>query len=201
LSIANEMLDTGETVIWRGSPTRGTVLLQSFAGVWFALIFGAFAIVMLNFGVPLIGFPIVLLALACALVIIPPLLQLRKLPSCEYMVTNKRLFIKTGIKKSDLWFAELYNVKEIVVKIGFIDKILGTGKLYPITAEYPYAPKLRAYSRGGMTSLKKVYNITTGAYDEIPEIELYRKSVFHPHLEGIKQPYDFQNLLRQQCGK
>ena len=193
----DEILRAEETVLWRDRPVKATVLLQAFGGVPFALVFGAFAFLMLYSGMPLLGFPIVLLAVACGLVIVPPIWILMKVPSTEYMVTNQRLLIKSGITKYDLWFNEHGNIKDILVKIGIIDKILGTGKLYPITPEYPYAPKLRAYSKGGMYRLKKVSNLTTGAIDEIPEIELYRKSLSHPHIEGIKEPYVVQKLLRE----
>ena len=48
-----------------------------------------------------------------------------------------------------------------------------------------------------MYRLKKVYNLKAEAYDEIPEIELYRKSLLTAHLEGIKEPYAVQKLLRE----
>ncbi len=162
------------------------------------MIFVAFAPIMVSSGEPLLGLPIVLIAVACGLVIIPPVWQLKKLPQTEYIVTNKRLVIKTGTTKHDVWSTELASIKEIIVKRGIIDRMLATGKLYPITAVYPYAPKLHAYSRNGMNRLKKVYNLTTGVYDEISEIELYRKSISHPHLEGIRQPYTVQRLLKAQ---
>ena len=82
------------------------------------------------------------------------------------------------------------------MKTGVGDKIVGTGKLYPITAEYPYAPKLRVYTRNGLDKLRKVYNLTTGVYDEIYETELYRKSLSHPHLEGVKNPFEVQTSIR-----
>jgi hypothetical protein len=51
-----------------------------------------------------------------------------------------------------------------------------------------------------MDRLRKVYNLTTGVYDEIFETELYRKSISHPHLEGVKNPYEVQRLFDQIIG-
>ncbi len=86
------------------------------------------------------------------------------------------------------------------MKTGVGDKIVGTGKLYPITAEYPYAPKLRVYTRNGLDKIRKVYNLTTGVYDEIYETELYRKSMSHPHLEGVKKPFEVKQVFDQSIG-
>ena len=96
-----------------------------------------------------------------------------------------------------MWFTDLNRIKESIVKIGLPDRILGTGKLYPITPEYPYAPKRHLYSRAGINRLKKVYNIVEGKDEEISEIELYRKSMSHPYLEGLKEPHGVQELLKE----
>jgi hypothetical protein len=194
LTNTDEPVDPTESVIWRGYPSKATVTLQSFAGIWVALFFGAFAYLMLNLGVSLFGFPMILLSVAVALVIVPPVWKLSNLPKTEYIVTNKRIVIKKGI--SGTWSTNLGNLKEVVVKKGICDRLLGTGKLYPITPQYPYEPKIYAYSKGGMYNTKKVYNLTTKVYDEITEIDLYRKSISHPHFEGIKQPHKVQNILK-----
>ena len=171
-------------------------MLQSFAGVWVALFFGAFAYLMLNLGVPLLGFPIILIALSVALVVVPPIYKFSHLPKTEYLVTTKRLIIKTGILKESIWSTKLENIKEVIVKRGLADRMLGTGKIYPITPQYPYKPKIYSYSKAGMYNTKKIFNLTTGAYDEVAEIDLYRKSVSHPHFEGIKQPDNVQSIIK-----
>ncbi len=152
---------------------------------------------MLNLGESLFGFPIILIAVSLALVIVPPIWKLSNLPNTEYLVTDKRLVIKTGINKEKVWSSKLANIKEVVVTRGIIDRLLGTGKLYLITPQYPYKPKPYAYSKGGMNSTKKVYNLTTETYDEVTQMELYRKSMSHPHLEGIMDPFKAQELLKE----
>ena len=200
LTYTNDLSDLNEPAIWRGYPSKTTIILQSFAGIWPALFFGAFAIFMLNFGVPLFGFPIILIAVSLGLVIVPPIWKISNLPKTEYIVTDKRLVIKTGITKENVWSAKLSTIKEVVVTRGIIDRLLGTGKLYPITAQYPYAPKLYAYSKGGMYSTKKVFNLITGTYDEVTQSDLYAKSMSHPHLEGIVEPFKAQKLLKENIG-
>jgi len=196
----DEFLEPTETVVWRRIPAKKTVFLQSLAGIWIALFFGAFALVMLNTGVPLLGLPLALLVVACCLVVIPPVWFMKKLPSTEYALTNQRLIIKTGRTKYDVWSSELGRIKGFIVKTGVSDKILGTGKLYPITPEYPYAPKIRGYTRGGMGRSRKVYNLTTGIFDEISEAELYNKSLSHPHLEGVEKPHEVQRFFTETLG-
>ncbi len=193
----DEFLDPTEVVIWEGKPAKKTVLLQSLMGIPFALIFGAAGATMLYFDEPLLGLPLAALVISCCLVLVPPVYFLKRLPNIEYAVTDRRLLIKTGSSRHDVWSSELSKIKGIIVKRGVSDRLLGTGKLYPITEEYPYAPKLRVYTRNGMDRIRKVYNLTTGVYDEISEIELYRKSLSHPHLEGIEKPYSVQPLLSQ----
>jgi hypothetical protein len=198
LNEIDEFLAAGETVVWKGKPLKKTVFLQSLAGIPFALIFGSVGIVStLYMDVPLLSFPLLLLALSLCLVLIPPVWFLRRLSDTEYVITNQRLIIKTGPTKYDVWTSENSKIKGIVVKTGIGDKFLGTAKLYPITKEYPYDPKARVYSRNGVLRLRKVYNLITGVYDEISEAEFYRKSFSRPHLEGIEQPQTVKRLFYQ----
>ena len=193
-----DVLDPNETVLWRAKPDKKALMLPAFGGIPFALFFLGFSAIWLSLGVPLLESPMVItIPAAIILILVPPLWQYRKEPKAEYMITNQRLLIKSGITEQDVWFADLDRIKDTLVKIGLVDKVLGTGKLYPITAEYPYEPKLRAYSQGGMDKPIKVYNIVEQKYEEIPEIELYRKSQTHPRLEGLTEPYAVQKLLKE----
>ena len=205
LSTIDDLLDLTETIIWRGRPAKKTIMLQSLAGIPFALIFGSFGIAMhWYFNVPLLGLPLALIVVACCLVLVPPVWFLTRSPNTEYALTNRRLLIKTGPPNA-IWSTQRDKIKGLVVKTGLSDRLFGTIKLYPITADYPYDPKLRAYSRSrigmysnsGMYGVRKVYNLITGVYDEISEIELYRKSISHPHLEGIEEPQKVIALFNQ----
>lgn len=198
MSAFKNILDPNEQVIWSGKPDKKAFMLPAFGGIFFALFFLGITSIFLMTGMPLIESPAVItIPVAIALVVVLPLWQYRKTPHSAYMITNQRLIIKSGVTEQDVWFANLEKIEDTVVKIGIVDKILGTGKLYPITAEYPYEPKPRAYTEGGMYRPKKVFNIPEQKYEEIPEIELYRKSQTHPRLEGLKEPYAVQKLLKE----
>jgi hypothetical protein len=196
----DNILDPGETPLWSGKPEKRAFLLPALGGVPFALFFSAFVYVIIITMQPTGEqwiLPIFVLCWAIGLIVVPPLWQVRRFSGVEYMITNQRLLIKSGITEKDVWFTNLENIKEIIVKTGITDKILGTGRIYPITHEYPYAPQPRSYSRGGMYNLKKVYNVAEGKYEEVSEYELYTKSLSHPRLEGLNEPYAVQKLLRE----
>ena len=193
----DEYLDPFEEVIWRGKPDKRAFSLWAFGGIPFALFFFSFFLLMLHLGENIIGFPLVILAVVIGLIVIPPSMQLKKYPNSEYMITNQRLLIKEGLTKDDIWFIRLEKIKKVIVKKGITGKILGTGKIYPITETYPYYPKHRAYSQGGMNRLIKVYNLVTERYDEITELELYSKVMSHPNLDVMREPYKIQKILEE----
>ena len=45
--------------------------------------------------------------------------------------------------------------------------------------------------------MKKVSNLAEQKYEEITEIDLYRKTQHHPKIGGFKEPYKLQKLLRE----
>ena len=194
----DNILDPNEQVIWSAKPDKKAFMLPAFGGIFFAVVFLGITSIFLMAGLPFLESPAVItIPIAIALIVVPPLWQYRKMPHSAYMITNQRLIIKSGITKEDVWFADLDHIKDTIVKIGLVDKRLGTGKLYPITPAYPYEPKLRGYTEGGMYRSTRVFNIVEQKYEEIPEIELYRKSQMHPHLIGLKEPFAVQKLLKE----
>jgi hypothetical protein len=198
VSAFKNILDPNEQAIWSGKPDKKAFMLPAFGGIFFALFFLGITSIFLMAGVPFLESPAVFtIPLAIVLIIGLPLWQYKKLPHSAYMITNQRLMIKSGVTEHDVWFTELDNIKDTIVKIGLVDKILGTGKTYPITRAYPYEPKPRAYTKGGMYRPIKVFNIAEQKYEEIPERELYRKSQTHPRLEGLKEPYAVEKLLKE----
>lgn len=198
MSAFKNILDPNEQVVWSGKPDKKAFILPAFGGIFFAAGFLGITSIFLMAGWPFLLSPAVItIPVAIALIIVPPLWQYRKMPHSEYMITNQRLIIKSGVTEEDVWFTELDNIKDTFVKTGLVDKLLGTGKLYPITPAYPYEPKRRAYTKGGAYRPTRVFNIVEQKYEEIPEIELYRKNISHPRLEGLKEPYAVQKLLKE----
>ncbi len=206
------MLDPSEKIVWRGKPSKTTYLSLAFGGIPFALFFLFFALIFhVFFGFHLLEPPVLMLiAVAIGLIIIPPFWRLKKFTNEEYMITNQRLLIKSGITRDNIWFVELDKIKEIIVKKGFFDKIFSTTKIYPITAFYPYAPKSYWYDTSHWSGfkyippwkrVKKVYNLAEGKYEEVPQSVLYTKTQTHPHLEALKQPHIVEKLLRETIKK
>ena len=193
----DDYLDPFEKVIWRGKPDKKAMALWGIGGFPIAIFFFLFFLLMIYLGENLIGFPLVILGVVIGLIVVPPIIQLRKYPNAEYMITNQRLLIKSGLKKNDVWFTRLEKIKKVIIKKGITGKILGTGKIYPITETYPYYPKHQAYSEGGMNRLIKVYNLVTEEDDEITELELYTKVMSHPNLDVMKEPHKIQNILEE----
>lgn len=196
-----DILDPNEQIIWSGKPNKKAFMLPAFGGIPFAIFFSVFLFFMITLGNPS-GFewlfPIFVLIWIIGLIVIPPIWQYRKIPHAEYMITNQRLIIKSGITENDVWFAELDKIKDAIVKIGLADKIVGTGKIYPITSAYPYEPKTPyRFTEGGMNSLTKVYNIAEQKHEEITEMELYRKVQTRPKLEALTEPYAVAKLLKE----
>ena len=95
-----------------------------------------------------------------------------------------------------MWFTELDDIKDVIVKRGVSDKIFGTGKVYPITPEHPYEPIPQTYGEGNCSNLITEYNIVTKEYDSMTEMEHFKQLIGHPCLEGLTEPYVIQKLLK-----
>lgn len=87
--------------------------------------------------------------------------RLGKFPNEEHIITDQRFILKEGISKDDIWYVELKRIAEIIVKRSLIDRLFGTGKIYPITPDYPYAPSFwgRRISESTLYRTRNMYNI------------------------------------------
>ncbi|MCW3998399.1 MAG: PH domain-containing protein [Candidatus Bathyarchaeota archaeon] len=198
MSVFKDVLDPNEDVIWEAKPDTNAFMLDAFGGYVFALIFLGGSLLWIFVGVPWYMSPLVItIPAAIILFVVPPIWQYKKLAHVGYMITNQRLLAKTGIHDHDVWFIELEKIKDVLVKIGIVDRLFGTGKLYPITPAYPYEPKIRGYSKRGGHKLKKVYNLAEQKYEEVTELQLYLKTKGHPRLEGLREPYAVKKLLKE----
>lgn len=200
MSSIDIILDSNEKIIWKEKPDKRPVILSALGGVPIASIFLGITI-----GIPLItGLPydtffvIFSIIFSVFAVIIYPIWKLRKIPNAEYILTNKRLIKKSGKTKKDVWFAKNEDIKELIVKRGIMDKIFGTGKIYPITPEHPYEPIPRVYGEPGeCNKLITEYNIVTKNYDSMTQMEHYKQLRRHPCLEGLNEPYTVKKILTQ----
>lgn len=198
MSVFKDVLDPNEQIIWETKPDTKAFMLPAFGGWIFALIFLGISSIWIIMGVPPYLSPLVItVPAAIILMVVPPFWFYGKLRHVGYMITNQRLLAKTGIHSHEYWSVKLTDIKDVYVKIGFVDPLFGTGYIYPITEQYPYEPKIYGYTEKGMYNLKKVYNLAKQEYEQITEMELWRNTRNHPNLKGLKNPYEVQKLLRE----
>lgn len=202
-------MDPGEEVLWSGKPDRKATVLKGFGASPVALFIMLWVLAVASMPGSIIPFsPLPLFLLFFIIIVVcvvaPLLWQLKKTRYAEFMITNKRLLIKSGITESDVWFTGLDAIKNVVVHFGISDKILGTGSLYPMTVEYPYSPKLRSFRRltylgrdRSGARLVKVWNFADQRYEGVSEKMLWRTIFYHPHLWGLKETFPVQKLLRE----
>ena len=197
----DDFIDPFESVIWRGKPNKIAYLCWDFGAIPVALLILLFAWIVHYFGgLPLFEGPVIgFIVLGIGFLIVPPFWRLKKFPNEEYMLTNQRLIIKSGITKDDIWSQKLGNIKEIIVKKGVVGMIFGTAKIYPITDMYPYDPKFYGtifFGHEGQRRMIKRYNIAKGTYEEVPNMVLHRMTQSHPRLEALNKPKVVEKILR-----
>jgi hypothetical protein len=198
------ILKANEKVLWSGKPVRKAFILPALGGVPFGLLFLTIFFLWLA-GLPLLHNPSLQIELAYMLlgggfgvIVVPPLWQFKKYPNTEYMITNQRLIIQTWTIWLRTWAATFSEIKEVSVKFGLVDKLLGTGTVYPITPSYPFPPgKIFGYTQAGMFRVRKLYNPATGNYEEFSEMQLWQKTNFRPCLLALDKPYEVQKLLQE----
>jgi hypothetical protein len=198
------VLDSSERVLWSGKPEKIAFLVPALFGVPISLGLFGFALVWLIVAEPPSWSGVLLFGGLGTAVLTYSLWLVKKFSHVEYMITDKRLLIKRGADREDLWFTPLSEIKDVIVKIGYVDKSLGTGRIYPITSEFPYASDRINLSWTDSNSFewimkqeKKVYNIVEGKYEKVNYWKLLRKTVSHPHFKGLKNPYVVKRLLRE----
>ena len=206
MSSLDRILRANEKVLWCGKPARKAFILPALGGIPFGLLFLTVFFLWLA-RIPLMlnpPFPIPLALMLAGwgfgLIVVPPIWQLKKYPNTEYVITDERLIIKTWVLRQKMWFAYLSEIEKVGVKVGLVDKLFGTGTVYPITPSYPFAPGervLRWYTDGSPGRVHKLYNPATGNYEEFSEWQIWTKTTFRPCLSALKEPAEVQKLLQK----
>jgi len=202
LSKLDRKFRANEKVLWRGKPARKAFFLPSLGGIPFGVIFLSIFFMWVA-GAPFMSDLPIELALMLAgwgfgVIVVPPIWQLKNFQNTEYVITNQRLIIQTWALRPKLWWAYFSEIKEIGVKMGLVDKLLGTGTVYPITPSYPFAPGMRfRYTKGSPFRVHKLPNPATGEYEEFSEMQIWRKTSFRPCLQALNEPYEVQKLLQK----
>jgi membrane protein YdbS with pleckstrin-like domain len=184
LSILDKLLDAKEKVIWSGKPVKKAFVLPGLFSIPFGLVFLGFAIFWMwgasSSGAPnfftLFGLPFVLIAFG--IIFAPSILQFLRYKNTEYMITDKRIIVQTGTIGLDTRFVDLEKIQEVYVQVGVIDKLLGTGTVYAMTAGFSgFVPRgSYGYGYGGF-------------------------HVNRPSFAALKEPYEVQKLLQKAIEK
>ncbi len=137
------MLDIGEQLIWEGKPDRVTYVIGQPFLYLFALMWGAFDAVFIfaftsgeAFGGSM-GFffiPFFLIHLIPVwIAIFGPVYRLINWNYIEYAITDKRIYVASGIIGRDIKLVEFSQVREPSVQVGIIEKLrnCGTVRLNP----------------------------------------------------------------------
>lgn len=96
----------------------------------------------------------------------------------EYVITNKRIIIKSGLIGTDYKSIYFEQINQVVIDVGLIGKIFGTGNLKIDTG------KTETYSNGGGTRVGRVQ------YQNIGTRTMYDV------LKNVDNPYDVHNIIQ-----
>src|SRR5574344_2036717 len=134
------MLAEGETVLWRGKPVKKAFVLNSitnslgFVLLWLAfdgffigtMIASGAAMEMLWFIIPFF-----LLHLLPVWIWISKLVtSFKRWQNTDYVVTNRRILLRSGFIGVDYRNIFYKDIKNVNLKVGFIDKMLNVGDIY-----------------------------------------------------------------------
>jgi membrane protein YdbS with pleckstrin-like domain len=178
LSQLTKNLRTGENVLWSGKPVKTPFIIPGLATVLFGLLFLGFSIFWMwgatSAGAPLVFtlFELPFILMGLGLTVGPTIWQLMRYRNTEYMITDQRMITQTGAIGLDTRFVDLDKVQEVYVQVGFIDKMLGTGSIFAVTAGQVYVDMGGAGCGWGGPRMR-------------------------PSLAALKEPYEVQKLLQE----
>jgi len=173
----NSLLKSNERVLWSGKPVKNAFIATGLVPIPFGLVFLIFSLFWVfsaySAGAPgfftLFGLPFVLIGIG--LTFGPSIWQLLRYRNTEYAITNQRVITQTGAIGLDTRFVDFDKIQEVYVKIGFSDKLFGTGSVYVLTAGsnlFGYRGR-SGYGSGGL----------------------------RPSLAALREPYKVQKILQE----
>ena len=141
------VLTAGESVIWSGKPKKGAFItnrimtMAPFAILWLCvdcgIIFGMFHDGFEGFGgmkIFLLGF--FALHLMPVWIWLGNILTAKKVwDNTEYALTNKRIIIQSGFVGMDYQSIFYSDIKNVQLRVGLVDRMLGVGDIYLDTAQ------------------------------------------------------------------
>ncbi|MDO4789327.1 MAG: PH domain-containing protein [Johnsonella sp.] len=135
------MIEQDESVLWSGKPDKliysiGSPFFYIFALIWGAVDTGFIFLFMLAGEGAVEGPPTVFLIPFFILHMTPvwiailgPIYRFFSSSKVEYLLTNKRIYIKSGLIGADIRSLELYEVQNLSVDVGLLEKMRGAGTI------------------------------------------------------------------------
>ncbi len=137
--LIKDLLDQDETIIWEAQPDRLTYVVGSPVIYGFALIWGAFDFFFISLfmgnggGLDRISFflvPFFLIHLMPVwIAIIGPLYRSANWHRIQYVITQKRIYIASGLVGRDVQIVELTDIRHPEVHFGFIERLRNCGSV------------------------------------------------------------------------
>jgi membrane protein YdbS with pleckstrin-like domain len=152
-----EQLHSDERLLWRGKPAMAPFILPGLVSLLITLIPILYVTqnTMAKWQMPRAGmifvlFPVILLV---GLLMSGLLLRLLASINSEYVITNQRVFIRSGAIIPDTKFIDLNKIQGVFVNTGPFDAHFGTGTITIVASEYAYGKRPR------LASIREPYKV------------------------------------------
>lgn len=165
LSQLNQRLREGEKVLWSGKPEKRPLQMRGLMFLPIALIFLIVPIAMTSItsssGFPAFTVLFDLFTIIFFLIFFGSIIfQFLSYENIEYMVTDQRILIQSGVLGVDTRFIGLAMIQEVSVSVGFLDRYFGTGTLTFKTASSGFGGYPSSYLFGSsFIALKNPYEV------------------------------------------
>lgn len=182
-----DMMDSNEYQLWEGKPEKVTYIIGNPVMYIVALVWGAFdfAFIGLMFGVGgglpmgfgLFMIPFFLLHLMPVWIAVGgPIYRAINWNYIQYVLTDKRIYIQSGIIGRDINVVEFMAISEPEVNVGLIEKLRGCGTIRLTPSVYrDRQGNQRNTSKGELLHIEDPYNV----YKRIKQMSVDIKSDIH----------------------
>lgn len=182
-----DMMDSNEYQLWEGKPEKVTYIIGNPIMYVVALVWGAFdfAFIGMMFGVGgglpmgfgLFMIPFFLLHLMPVWIAIGgPIYRAINWNYIQYVLTDKRIYIQSGVIGRDINVVEFTDISEPEVNVGLIEKLRGCGTIRLTPSFYRNSRGNQQRSnKGALLHIEDPYNV----YKRIKQMSVDIKSDIH----------------------
>ncbi len=152
--VQNPILIPGEQILWQGKPKKNAFILNKvltmlpIAIIWLgfdSMIFGAFSSAGSMGGILLLF--LIFHLMPVWIWLYNALTAAKKWENTMYYVTDRRIIIQTGFLDAELQSVYYKEIRDVNLRIGLIDKLLGVGDIYFDLGTYYHNGKTRVNRR------------------------------------------------------